>query len=91
VNIPSGVHQKKARINIQISTDIKERLIQATVNLFDPKIADNRRFAIFLTHVKSVTCAENKFTLSSRHPPGTVKWIFSRLRGRPLTESAKRE
>jgi hypothetical protein len=33
------------------------------VILFYPIIADNKRFAIFLTHVKSVACAKSTFTL----------------------------
>jgi hypothetical protein len=42
--------------------------------LFYPIIAENRRFAIFVTYVKSVTCAENKITVVdasvslTRHP-----------------------
>jgi hypothetical protein len=36
-----------------------------TVILFYPIIDENRRFAIFVTYVKSFTCAENKFTLAA--------------------------
>ncbi len=37
--------------------------LDGTVILFNPIIADNRRLAIFLTHVKSAACAKNKFIL----------------------------
>jgi hypothetical protein len=39
-----------------------------TVILFYPIIDENRRCAIFVTYVKSVTCAENKFILQSDIP-----------------------
>jgi hypothetical protein len=42
-----------------------------TVILFYPIIADNKRFAIFLTHVKSVACAKKKITVPMPAPaPG---------------------
>jgi hypothetical protein len=36
-----------------------------TVNLFYPRIAGKRRFAIFITDVKSVICAKNNLAVGS--------------------------